>query len=474
MGPLSIMKSAVFFFGTAAFCAGITPHLCFAASPTQAEIVKLEEKINRQNTLLANQAAQLSNQLNQVQQQRAILANEQQEILTMVNSNKTAAKNQQKNGYVSTNTQVQTPAPSQSNNSSAATPTPQSVSPPTENPQEVAASQQQAATQNENEKTNLVLQTNSSLLQAGGVLTPKGTLVIQPELSYSYYNSNQVNVNGFTIVPGITFGNININTNQEHLVTQQITLRLGLTNRSEVYVRIPFLTGYDTTVTSPILAGQTVAPLVVSSHAFNLGDISLGGSYQINQGSVSIPTFVANLNFKTITGTSPFSVPIFTTNELNGTYLAGIDKRLPTGTGFYQLQPSLTILYPTSPVILFGNLQYIYNIPNTVSVQSISGGASIRTKLQPGNGVGISFGMGFSLNDNTSFSIGYQEDQYFNESQNGTSIKGTAYDEGAFDFGLGYSVSKKVNINVGVGIGVGPNAPAAQIVIRIPVSMNIF
>ena len=468
------MKSNVFFFGIVAFCAGITPNLCFAASPTQAEIIKLEEKISRQNALLANQAAQLSNQLSQVQQQRAVLATEQQEILTMVNSNKSTAKNQPKNGYVSTNAQVQTPTPPRSDNSSTNAPQPQPVSPPTESSQGVASSQQQAATQNDKEKTNLVLQTNSALLQAGGVLTPKGTLVIQPELSYSYYNSNQVNVNGFTIVPGITFGNININTNQEHLLTQQITLRLGLTNRSEIYVRVPFLAGYDTTVTSPILSGQTVAPLVVSSHAFSLGDISLGGSYQINQGSVRIPTFVANLDFKTITGTSPFSVPIFTTNDVNGTYLAGIDKRLPTGTGFYQVQPSLTILYPTSPVILFGNLQYIYNVPNTVSVQSISGGAPVKTKLQPGNGVGISFGMGFSLNDSTSFSIGYQEDQYFNESQNGASIKGTSYDEGAFDFGLGYSVSKKVNINVGVGIGVGPNAPAAQIVIRIPISMNIF
>lgn len=337
-----------------------------------------------------------------------------------------------------------------------------------------ASTQREQADANRKARTNLVLQTNSSLAQSGGVLTPKGTLVIEPSLQYSYYDTNQVNVSGFTIVPGITFGNININKVYENLLTEQLTLRYGLTGRSDVYVRIPFETGYNTTITSPILVGQSVGPLTVSAHAFNLGDIQFGGSYQLNRGSESVPTFVANLNFKTMTGTSPFSVPIFTTNSPQGIYLQGVDKRLPTGTGFYQLQPSLTMLYPTSPVILFANLKYVYNFGRTVSIQNPGGGAPVKAKLQPGNGIGLSFGMGFSLNNRASFSVGYEEDQYFDEQQNGQSIKGTAYDAGAFDFGLGYQITHNASLNVGVSIGVGPNSPAAQIVVRLPISLNIL
>lgn len=426
------------------------PLQVLAQSTSSAELKLLNAKLKKQQGVLSAQLKQLQHQMNVIASERAELA-------------RLAA------GH---NVAMQPSVPSSSTTGSAASATPANANTPTA--AAVAITQRKQSRANQSKKARLVLQTSSALSSSGGVLTPKGTLIIEPSINYSYYNTNQVNVNGFTIIPGITFGNININRNFEHLYTEQLTFRYGLTNRSDIYVRVPFDAGYDTTVTSPVLVGQTVAPLVVSSHAFNLGDIQFGGSYQINRGSEDIPTFVANLNFKTITGVSPFAVPIFTATSPNGIFLQGIDKKLPTGTGFYQLQPSLTILYPTSPVILFANVKYVYNFARTVGIQSLSGGAPVRARLQPGNGIGIAFGMGFSLNNRTSFSIGYEEDQYFNETENGVGIKGTSFDEGAFDFGLGYQISKRVNIDVGVGVGVGPNAPAAQIVVRLPVSFNLF
>ena len=437
-----------------------------AASPgTSERIYLLNERLDSQEATLKHQQAALAQQLNAIDAEINSIQSERSEITTLTGNKPSAPLN--------TTTVGLTGAPAQPDQTAQATPSAQTNQTEATSEQTATTQQEQAAA-NQKAQTNLVLQTNSTISQTGGVLTPKGTLVIEPSLQYSYYNTNQVNVNGFTIVPGITFGNVNINKVYEDLLTEQMTLRYGLTNRSDIYVQIPFDTGYSTTTTSPVLVGQNVGPISVSAHAFNLGDIAFGGSYQLNNGSDTVPTFVANLNFKTTTGTSPFSVPIFTSNSPEGIYLQGIDKKLPTGTGFYQLQPSLTMLYPTSPVILFANAKYIYNFARTVSVQDVGGSTPTKEKLQPGNGVGLSFGMGFSLNDRTSFSIGYEEDQYFNETQNGQAIKGTAYDAGAFDFGLGYQVTHNINANVGVTVGVGPNSPAAEVIVRLPISLNIF
>ena len=437
-----------------------------APQDTSERIRHLNERLDSQEATLKHQQAALSEQLNAINAEIGSIQSERSEIAALTGHKPSAPLNTTTVGPTVT-TPVQ---PVQAAQATPPAPTNQTEA----TSEQAATTQQEQAAKNQKEQTNLVLQTNSTISQAGGVLTPKGTLVVEPSLQYSYYNSNQVNVNGFTIVPGITFGNLNINKVDENLLTEQMTLRYGLTNRSDIYVQIPFDTGYSTTITSPVLVGQNVGPIAVSAHAFNLGDIAFGGSYQLNNGSDSMPTFVANLNFKTTTGTSPFDVPIFTSTSPEGIYLQGVDKKLPTGTGFYQLQPSLTVLYPTSPVILFANAKYIYNFARTVSVQNVGGGAPTKQKLQPGNGIGLSFGMGFSLNDRTSFSIGYEEDQYFNEMQNGKDVKGTAYDAGAFDFGLGYQVTHNVNANVGVTVGVGPNSPAAEIVIRLPISVNIF
>ena len=445
--------------GTSALLHGVA----HAASPDTSERIRsLNEQLNRQEAVLHHQQATLSAQLNTINEELNSIQSERSELAALTGHKRQASVNASVVGPTGTLTQPAQTTPENNTSQTEVT------------SEQAATTQKEQAVASQKERTNLVLQTNSSIAQSGGVLTPKGTLIIEPSLQYSYYDTNQVNVNGFTIVPGITFGNVNINKVYENLLTEQLTLRYGLTNRSDVYVQIPFDTGYSTTITSPVLVGQTVGPIAVSAHAFNLGDIALGGSYQLNKGSDNMPTFVANLNFKTTTGTSPFSVPIFTTNSPEGIYLQGVDKKLPTGTGFYQLQPSLTVLYPTSPVILFANLKYVYNFARTVNVQNVGGGASTQEKLQPGNGIGLSFGMGFSLNDRTSFSIGYEEDQYFNETQNGQDIKGTAYDAGAFDFGLGYQVTHNINANVGVTVGVGPNSPAAEVVVRLPISMNIF
>ncbi|MBV8118921.1 MAG: hypothetical protein JO081_03160, partial [Alphaproteobacteria bacterium] len=64
-----------------------------------------------------------------------------------------------------------------------------------------------------------VIETAPSLSSAGGVLTPKGEFVLDPQLEYDYWSQNQLGVNGFQIIPGITFGNIFVTRFEQNILT---------------------------------------------------------------------------------------------------------------------------------------------------------------------------------------------------------------------------------------------------------------
>ena len=213
-----------------------------------------------------------------------------------------------------------------------------------------------------------MIETAPSLSTAGGVLTPKGQIVLDPSIEYDYWSQNQLGVNGFQIIPGITFGNIFANRVEQNITTAALTGRYGITDKWEVNIKVPYVYNTGNTI-SLIPVGTTAELLSVNATGTGIGDIQFGTSYQFNSGENGWPIFVGNLLFKTATGISPFDVPIITVNDPNGNFLEGQPKKLATGTGFFAAEPSLTVLLPTAPGVLFANLQDIHNLGRTVNVQ---------------------------------------------------------------------------------------------------------
>jgi hypothetical protein len=329
-----------------------------------------------------------------------------------------------------------------------------------------------AQRERQKDEASRVVQSNISLARNSGVLTPRGTIVIQPEFDYLYQTERQAVVSGFTIIPGITFGNINIIRTMESIVTTAATFRAGITDRLELNMYVPYVAAWASTTTGNV--GVNAQPLTASSSGSGVGDIEFGASYQFNQGNDDWPVLVGNLRFKTMTGLDPFSVPIYTINDNNGSFLQGIQKQTPLGTGFYSLEPSLTAIYPSDPLILFGNIRYIHNFSRNVALQSNTGGPAVPTDLHAGDGIGFNFGMGFAINEKTSFSLGYEQVHVFSSTANGYTIGGSNYDLGTLNFGLGYVLSNRVSLNLGVGIGVTPDTPAARIMLTVPISLQAF
>lgn len=430
--------------------------------PAHAQSV--QDKISKLQASIAAQQVKLEQEELQLEQQSLEL-NRQQQMLDGEMANLRGAGEGNKN---------KKSAPADSTAYAATAP---AAAQPTQAPtQPVGAEQQQAQEENQNQQTKIILQSSTVLSGTGGVLTPKGQLLIDPSIEYDYWTQNQLNLNGFTIIPGITFGNIYISRVDQRFLTAALTARYGVTDNFEINLKIPVVGAFGSMTAQA--AGASATPVHASQTNGDIGDIQFGASYQFNDGSNGWPVFVGNLMFKTATGQSPYDVPIYSsasaTESANDQLLLGVPKKLPTGTGFYSLQPSLTVFYATAPGVLFGNLQFVQSFGNHFDIPNPGGGAPVHEYLKPGQAVAGTFGIGFALNDKASMTFSYQEEHVFASSAGGRQIAGSAYDFGTFNFGLGYAITPMTNLNIGVGIGVGPYAPAAKILVELPTRFNLF
>lgn len=293
-----------------------------------------------------------------------------------------------------------------------------------------------------------------------GVLTPKGRFVLEPSLEYSHSSNNRVALVGFTVIPAITIGLIDIRSVNRDFFTLGLTGRYGLSNRLEVEMRVPYVYRADSTLARP-LATASATDSVFDVHGNGLGDIELAARYQFNQGSAHFPYLVGTLRFKTTTGIGPFDVP--TTTPIPGFTTSA---ELPTGTGFYALQPSITALFPSDPAVFFGGIGYIWNIKRTIDKSY--GGTFIHT-YDPGDAVTLNFGMGLALNSRASFSVGYEHDIFFKDKQNGQTVPNAQVRQlGQLQIGWAYSFSKDQTFNLSLGVGVTDEAPDITLNARLP------
>jgi hypothetical protein len=301
------------------------------------------------------------------------------------------------------------------------------------------------------------------IFQQPGVLTPKAKLVLEPSFQYAYSTSNRVSVIGFEIFPAILIGVLDIREANRSSYTATLTARYGVTNRFEIEGRVPYLYRRETLQTREFLNASFVNSQFSSSGS-GFGDLEFTGRYQFNDGGMEKPYYVGALRFKTRTGTDPFEV------DQDPVLPRGSGRLLeqPTGTGFYSLQPGLTVIYPTDPAVFFGSINYVWNIKrNNVEVNLV------RADVDPGDGVGFNFGMGLALNERASFSLGYEHNIFGKTKVNGRVAEGELTTQlGTLLLGYSYKLKAKTNLNLSLGIGVTKDAPDVQINLRMPTTMK--
>ncbi len=302
----------------------------------------------------------------------------------------------------------------------------------------------------------------SLFTDVGGILTPKGTLYVEPAIDYTVSADNRFFFQGIEIAEAVLIGAIEATDSSRRAITESVTLRYGVTDRLEIDGRISYVSR-DDRITGVAIDDST--PTLRELNGDGIGDAEMGIHYQLNNGQ-KFPYTVANLRIKSPSGTGPFDVA----RDAN----TGLETELATGSGFWTVEPSLTFILSSDPAVLFANVGYQANL--SVSPDEMIGPDNILREFKPGDALRTSLGVGLSLNERLSINFGYDQ-SYFFRTETITEVQTAAgpvlllseqptTTVGSFLFGASYAVNDRFRLNFGSSVGATDQAPDARVSLR--------
>ncbi|MBS3803503.1 MAG: transporter [Oleiphilaceae bacterium] len=303
----------------------------------------------------------------------------------------------------------------------------------------------------------------ASITTDRGIVTQPGQFTIEPSLSYAHSNSTLVAIEGFTIIPALVIGLINVSEVQRDIFVGALSFKYGFTSRFEMSVRAPYLRIEEDLRERQAFEGTPIDTLREST-GDGLGDVELSLRYQVNDGLDGWPYLISELRVKSPTGESPFDVPQRIVRDTEGNPIGVELSERPTGSGFWSFEPGLSFIYPSEPAVLFGNLSYVW------TQEEDQGGNNGR--IDPGNVVRFGFGMGFAFNERTSFSLSYSHsvigDTSFEQNNSLTDSNFERIQVGSLAFGLSQRLSPSTSLSLTVSVGATDEAPDTEITLKLP------
>ncbi len=305
----------------------------------------------------------------------------------------------------------------------------------------------------------------------GSVVTRRGQLAAELQLDYARADRNRAVFRGIELVEAVLVGVFDINESRQDVLTASGSLRYGLTNRLEVGARLPYIYRADTSIIAPI-SGSTQndadATIDNSTKGNGIGDLELTARYQLIDGREGSPYVIGNLQAVFPTGDNPFQIP---RDDL------GRATRAATGAGFYGITPSLTAVLPSDPIVLFGTLGYTFNLARDVSTRIPP---IIIERVDPGDAISGSAGVGIAFNERSTLNFGYAHSwilgtetltRLIEPTPAWPGLRSTTSRDlqiGRFLFGVTYRASDRTSVNWSVEVGATEDATDLRTVLRVP------
>ncbi len=312
-----------------------------------------------------------------------------------------------------------------------------------------------------------VLELDPGLLRRGGALTSKGIVVVEPTVDWSTSRLSRFAFEGLGVQNTVFFGQIEATESTRSALVSGLGVRVGLRDRLEIDARIPMVRRTDS-FTSQIVSEDQPSLLERSRDGAGLGDVELGVHYQLNEPTDDDPIHVANLRLTLPTGKGPFDV---------SRDALGFERELATGAGHFSIEPSWSVIVPSDPTVLFANVSYQLNLPFDADTTFNTGSGNVRVgRVDPGDAIGASFGIGVALNERTSLRLGYDH-QYVLPTR--SRIDGASFDSeslhvGVLELGITHRTRRGLSLIFTFGIGVTDAAPDIRIGLRVPTSFEMF
>jgi hypothetical protein len=309
------------------------------------------------------------------------------------------------------------------------------------------------------------------IFESPGVLTPRGRIVFEPSIQYGYSSSNRVALVGYTVIPALLIGLLDVREVKRNTTTAAATLRYGAGNRVELEAKVPYVYRTDSTVSREIFTG-TAAERAFDTSGKAIGDVEAAARIQLNRGGPDSAYFIAGLRYKSRTGRDPFDVVTDCQTRCVGQNVTGtgLPLTLPTGSGFRSLQPSLTWMMPSDPAVFFGSVSYTRNFQRRNVYRTVlAGEREPLGDIKAGDVIGFNLGMGLALNDKASLSFGYDHSSVGRTRQNGQVIPGSVRIQlGTLLVGASYRLDPHRTVNVSVGAGLTRDTPDVTLTVRVP------
>ena len=305
-----------------------------------------------------------------------------------------------------------------------------------------------------------------------GVLTPRGSFTLEPSLQYGYSANDRVALVGYTIIPALLIGLIDVRQVKTTTAIATVTARYGVSNRWELEAKLPYVYVNGDTVSREIFTGAA-QDKVFNARGNGLGDAEFTARYQINQGGPDKPFYIGWLRYKSRTGRDLFDVTTdCVTRCIGNTTGTGLPLELPTGSGFEAIQPGITWLFPSDPVVFFGSFSYLHNFKRkNVSRTLINGEREHLGDIEAGDILGFNLGMGLSLNEKAAISIGYDQSVIGKTKQNGEYVAGgVRITLGTLLLGGTYRLNQRTSLNFALGVGVTRDTPDVTFTVRVPIT----
>jgi hypothetical protein len=288
-------------------------------------------------------------------------------------------------------------------------------------------------------------------------LTPRGKLVVEPSAQYIHSTNNEVALVGYTVLPAITIGLINIQRVELDTENYALTARYGITSRIEFDLKAPYVTSSQSTETRPLATAST-ADTFFNANGSGVGDVSAAVRAQLNHFRGDNVVWIASLLYKSDTGHSVFQEPVDSAT--------GLQTGLATGSGFNAIQPGITWLFPSDPAVFFGGVAYTHSFSRDVGYGY--------GYVHPGGILDLNVGMGLAINERASFSFGYQQSIVDQTTQENSEAQGYAVARtgtlqlGTLRLGVSYRLTERFNLNFTLGFGVTRDAPDLELTLRLP------
>ena len=437
--------------GAALLAAAGAPQIVHAQAATPdvaAQIQSLEARLAKQERQLQAQQAELADQHRQIVQQQTVISRQTQQIDDLGGVRNQILRDLRGAGY-------NVYASSATGHEQSVTAIPPPTAPSSAPPTQIAAAPQQPVGEAPPDERRPQL---AAVPPESSVLTPHGKLVIEPQIEYTNTASHILVFRGVEIVPGIQLGVIEASDTNRAAGSAAIDARYGLTSRLEVELRVPYLWRADRI--SVVQQRDTQITREISLQDQDIGDIEFSARYQINQIKPNFPIFIAGLRVKSDTGSNPFTVP---RDQF------GVEEKLATGSGYWSAEPSITMLYPTDPAVIYATASYAYGFEQ--SIKKTISGVTIN-KVEPGDVATVSMGMGFALNSRFSYSLGYKYAYLWPSAIDfpGDRERSKSAQVGVVALGFSFRLTDRIWINSTYEFGTTADAPNTHIMFRIPIT----